>query len=74
MKIITMKYAGVCKDCGTDLEAGTKAKWYGRGRIYGLDCHENPNKPKETTEADHTRAYVEAQAEAEGTFKYEVLH
>jgi hypothetical protein len=41
-KIITLKFAGVCRDCGTPLPAGTKAKWYGRGRVYGLECHEKP--------------------------------
>ena len=39
-KIITLKYAGKCADCGASLPAGTRAKWYGRGRVYGLDCHE----------------------------------
>jgi len=38
-KIITLQYAGHCADCGTELPAGTRAKWYGRGRVYGLNCH-----------------------------------
>ena len=42
-KTITLKFAGKCRECGTDLPAGTKAKWYGRGRVYGLDCHAAPN-------------------------------
>ena len=38
-KTIFLKYAGRCSDCGTSLSVGTKAKWYGRGKVYGLDCH-----------------------------------
>ena len=39
-KTITLRYAGKCSDCGTPLPVGTRAKWYGRGRVYGLDCHD----------------------------------
>jgi len=41
-KVITLKFAGTCKECGTELPVGTKAKWYGRGVVYGLDCHSKP--------------------------------
>ena len=40
-KPITLKYAGKCADCGTELEVVTTARWYGRGRVYGNTCHEN---------------------------------
>lgn len=43
-KTITLKYAGRCADCGTRLPVGTRAKWYGRGRVYGLDCHSRGNE------------------------------
>ena len=36
---ITLKFAGSCADCGAELPVGTTARWYGRGRIYGLSCH-----------------------------------
>lgn len=39
-RFITLKYAGNCADCGAHLDVGTRAKWYGRGRVYGLDCHD----------------------------------
>jgi hypothetical protein len=44
MKILTLKFPATCadKNCGAALPAGTRAKWYGRGRVYGLDCHERP--------------------------------
>ena len=45
-KRITLKYPGTCKDCGADLPKGTTAKWYGRGRVYGLTCHPTPDHIK----------------------------
>jgi len=38
------KYAGACADCGSELPAGAKARYYGRGRLYGIDCHEDTAK------------------------------
>jgi len=35
------KYDGSCADCGSELPAGSKARYYGRGRLYGIDCHED---------------------------------
>lgn len=40
-KTITLKFKGKCADCGAVLEVGTTARWYGRGRVYGLECHED---------------------------------
>jgi endogenous inhibitor of DNA gyrase (YacG/DUF329 family) len=42
-KTITLQYAATCRDCGAALEVGTKAKWYGRGRVYGIACHARPS-------------------------------
>ena len=36
---ITLKFDGICADCGAELPKGTTARWYGRGRIYGWGCH-----------------------------------
>lgn len=38
-KVIVLKYPAQCNDCGAELAVGTEAKWYGKGRIYGLTCH-----------------------------------
>ena len=43
-KTITLRYPGTCRDCGTKLQPGARARWYGRGRIYGTTCH--PQKGK----------------------------
>ena len=39
VKTITLKFAGKCRDCGTTLTVGEKARWYGRGVVYGIGCH-----------------------------------
>lgn len=43
-KTITLKFEGKCADsnCGAILPVGSKAKWYGRGRVYGIGCHSAP--------------------------------
>lgn len=38
-RVIALKWAAKCSDCGAELPAGTKAKFYGRGKIYGIGCH-----------------------------------
>lgn len=38
-RFVTLKYPGKCAACKTPLEVGTKAAWYGQGRVYGLKCH-----------------------------------
>jgi hypothetical protein len=40
-RTITLKYDGTCRDCGAELLAGTLARYYGRGRVYGTECHED---------------------------------
>ena len=40
-KTITLKFAGKCRDCGTILTAGEKARWYGRGVVYGIGGHDD---------------------------------
>jgi len=41
-KTITLKFPGVCADdqCGVYLAVGDKGRWYGRGRVYGIGCHD----------------------------------
>ena len=36
---IQLKYEGKCKECGSKLAVGDYGAWYGRGVIYGRDCH-----------------------------------
>lgn len=38
-KTISLKYPAACAECGTSLEVGARARWYGRGRVYGIGCH-----------------------------------
>ncbi len=47
-KVITLRYAAVCADCGAKLEKGDRARYYGRGRVYGVDCHESAPRGRYT--------------------------
>jgi len=42
---IVTRFAGKCADCETILPAGSQARYYGRGVLYGLTCH--PQKSAE---------------------------
>jgi len=45
---ITLRFAATCRDCGAELPAGSRARFYGRGRVYGTTCHANAgeNSPR----------------------------
>lgn len=43
-KTITLKFAGKCRDCGFELPAGSRARWYGKGRVYCADGHKGEVK------------------------------
>lgn len=45
-RVIALKWAGTCADCGAELAPGDRARYYGRGRIYGADCHERDGTPR----------------------------
>jgi len=38
-KTLSLRFSATCRDCGAHLPAGTKARYYGRGKVYGLSCH-----------------------------------
>ena len=39
---IILKFPATCRDCGASLQPGQPAKYYGRGRVYGIECHSKP--------------------------------
>ena len=41
MAIITLRRADTCRDCGAELPVGSRARYYGPGKIYGTTCHED---------------------------------
>jgi len=58
--VITLRRAGVCADCGAALAAGTAARWYRSGKVYGLACHEPaPPAARRTRSAPVTRGRCE---------------
>lgn len=36
---ITLKFPAICEQCSTQLEKGQPARYYGIGRVYGVNCH-----------------------------------
>jgi ribosomal protein L37AE/L43A len=55
-RVISLKYPATCADCGADLEVGDEARYYGRGRVYGVACHDRdrtasdaPARPRNST-------------------------
>jgi len=65
-RIITLRYPATCADCGASLEAGDPARYYGRGRVYGTECHEKPATARDVEMADPPTDFErELMAEAE---------
>ena len=42
-RVLSLRYAATCADCGARLEAGARARYYGPRQVYGVDCHANGN-------------------------------
>ena len=40
MREFRLKYPGQCLECQAELPIGSVARYYGRGRMYGTECHE----------------------------------
>ncbi|GAI71807.1 unnamed protein product [marine sediment metagenome] len=51
MKIITLQRAAVCADCGAELPAGTRARYYSADRIY-CESHDEKPAPRKTKETE----------------------
>ena len=60
-KTITLKYSGYCHECAAPLPVGTRAKGYGRGKVYGVECHapRRPQRDPEAVLAERERAQFE---------------
>ena len=51
MATITLRRDDTCRDCGAELPAGSRARYYGRGQSYGLSCHEATPEQREQRRA-----------------------
>lgn len=87
---ITLKYPAECKDCGAALPAGSKARYYGKGRVYGVGCHpdtrETRDKPPTvarggvllselgTMSDERVQQAAEDHVEGGADFQFELLH
>lgn len=52
MKTITLRYPTSCRHCGAHLEPGQRATWVGRGRVYGLTCHDKASAAVEAPQVE----------------------
>ena len=48
-KTITTRYPSYCADCGAAIPEGVQARYYGRGHLYGIGCHEQGDGPHVTS-------------------------
>jgi hypothetical protein len=62
-RTIVAKYSGNCTDCGAVIPEGADARYYGRGRIYGIGCHDKADGPN-VTAALETAAIAASEAYA----------
>jgi len=69
-RTITLKYSGRCKDCGAFLPAGSRAKYYGRGRIYGIGCHSKKNKTA-YEQGDRSPGAIASHFDRTGVYSYD---
>lgn len=53
-RIIQIRYAGRCADCGSVLEVGASARYYGRGKLYGTQCHTPDGERVDNDEQDYS--------------------
>jgi hypothetical protein len=58
--VIKLRKPATCHDCGKRIEAGTLAKWYRSGAVFGLFCHGEQVRPADartraTGEREDTR-------------------
>jgi len=70
-KTITLRYEATCRDCGAHLPVGTKARWYGRGRVYGIGCHDKPATASTRTayeRGDHSPGAVASHYDRRGVY------
>jgi hypothetical protein len=58
---ITLKFEGKCADCGATLAVGSRARYYGRGKVYGIGCHSNAHRAERPVEGldEHGEFYVD---------------
>ncbi len=68
-RTITLRYAATCRDCGTGLPAGAEARYYGKGRVFGLDCHDQQDGRSRAPQAGSWDAEHLAELAAEASME-----
>jgi len=71
-RAIILQYPGRCRECGTDLNIGQDARWYGRGVLYGVSCHTD-NRTEKPITPRRRRSYgsimLKSEQGAEGNYR-----
>lgn len=68
-KIMQAKFPGNCKDCGAPIEVGDDIRYYGRGKVYGVNCHDRDgNRLDGLTDEDRAEQAERVAAEREASF------
>ena len=56
-RTLTLRYPATCAECGAELAAGDRARYYGPYRVYGIDCHARTDpatRPSRSGDCDGT--------------------
>ncbi len=56
-RTINLKWPAQCRDCGAALAAGTPARYYGKGKVYGIGCHEDTRRGPQAPPEDGGAVY-----------------
>lgn len=59
VRILTLKWAATCAECGAALPVGAQARWYPGGKTYGVGCH--PAKAPTPKPAEELAEWIERQ-------------
>ena len=71
-RIINLRYPATCRDCGAPLQEGDQARYYGRGRVYGVTCHAQkaPRLTAEQRARQEVAAGTDAFMKAHGQYAF----
>ena len=68
-RTISLKWPSACRDCGANLAVGSTARYYGRGYVYGTECHPQKNghngNGKQNNDIEATETIVRPEPEPE---------
>ncbi|MDP3063727.1 MAG: hypothetical protein Q8O40_11050 [Chloroflexota bacterium] len=70
MTVITLKYGASCSECGTFIDAGEQAHYYGKGEIVCFDCRPPYRQPRSPAGRDEADAEEDVTRVAQGVTQF----